>query len=384
MAACIALLGLFGLAGCDEESFSQAQQLSAPVVTLEGNVAKWEADERADKFEISLNGNLSYVENTVTQKTLENGQTLKVRAVGDGTNYATSAWSNSVTYPSNSGGSSKVDYSKYSKILQTIMTSYGYIGLIRLDQSYTRGDYALNNPKFQPIPYGFLEDEGYDIDKIKSAQLKCGAELYSIDTDLYVELKVETKASTNYITNYVLKYELTKQELNEMQHLFIDLSSSKDITYYQAPFFIQEVSYQKKPEVLSEAYTTESCHNGAVAYFNKKETLTFTHLATYLGSEYVPNSLVAFHTYQIRTKNSVPQTTSRMATITLATNGYGRLEINGKSIHNSSSLDMSAILTEENKQLFENSLVAIVSYTSRDYYFKDLRFEKDLENVFKE
>ena len=68
------------------------QKLSAPVVTLSGNLATWQEDLSADKFEISLNGNLSYVENIVTNKVLTNGQTLKVRAVGDGTNYTTSNW----------------------------------------------------------------------------------------------------------------------------------------------------------------------------------------------------------------------------------------------------------------------------------------------------
>ena len=38
------------------------------------------------------------VENIVTSKTLTDGQTFKIRAVGDGRLYSTSAWSNSVTY----------------------------------------------------------------------------------------------------------------------------------------------------------------------------------------------------------------------------------------------------------------------------------------------
>jgi len=97
--ACVALL-LFS--SCDElkEISKSADKLSAPVVTLNGNVASWEADENADKFEISLDGVLSYVENTVTEKALEEGQTIKVRAVGDGINFSTSDWSNSVKYSS--------------------------------------------------------------------------------------------------------------------------------------------------------------------------------------------------------------------------------------------------------------------------------------------
>jgi len=116
VAVAIALLCTFGLVACggdgntDDTSGNGPTKLSAPVVTLEGNVAKWEANENADKFEISLDGNLSYVENILTSKALEKGQSLKVRAVGDGVNYATSDWSNVVTYngdadtPSGSSG----------------------------------------------------------------------------------------------------------------------------------------------------------------------------------------------------------------------------------------------------------------------------------------
>ncbi len=94
----VTLFAVMGFIACDTAPKSDPQKLSAPVVTLNGNVASWEANANADKFEISTDGVLSYVENTFTQKTLTNGQTLKVRAVGDGTNYSTSDWSNSVTY----------------------------------------------------------------------------------------------------------------------------------------------------------------------------------------------------------------------------------------------------------------------------------------------
>ena len=99
LVVCLALSALVGLTSCDDDSpTTTPQKLSAPVVTLTDNVATWDADSNADKFEISLDGNLSYVENSVTSKTLTDGQTLKVRAVGDGIAYSTSDWSNSVTY----------------------------------------------------------------------------------------------------------------------------------------------------------------------------------------------------------------------------------------------------------------------------------------------
>ena len=99
LAGCMILLGVMGLTACDDKTPSTTpQKLSAPVITLTENVASWKADPNADKFEISLDGSLSYVENSVTSKTLTHGQTLKIRAVGDGSAYTTSDWSNVVTY----------------------------------------------------------------------------------------------------------------------------------------------------------------------------------------------------------------------------------------------------------------------------------------------
>ena len=99
LAVCMVLTALAGFTSCNENpSGTKPQKLTAPVVTLTDNVAAWSPDEHADRFEISIDGNLSYVENSVTQKTLAEGQTFKIRAVGDGVSYSTSDWSNSVTY----------------------------------------------------------------------------------------------------------------------------------------------------------------------------------------------------------------------------------------------------------------------------------------------
>lgn len=73
-------------------------KLTAPMVVLTDDTATWSADTSADKFEISVDGNLSYIENSVTSRKLTDGQTFKIRAIGDGTNYTNSDWSNSVTY----------------------------------------------------------------------------------------------------------------------------------------------------------------------------------------------------------------------------------------------------------------------------------------------
>ena len=74
------------------------ENLTTPDITLKGNTVSWTENELADKYEISINGHLSYIENSITEWKLEDGQTFKIRAIGDGVNYINSSWSSSVTY----------------------------------------------------------------------------------------------------------------------------------------------------------------------------------------------------------------------------------------------------------------------------------------------
>ena len=73
-------------------------QLETPTVTLQGDTAIWDENALADRFEINVDGESSYLESSITRYTLTDGQTFKVRAIGDQQNYTDSEWSNSVTY----------------------------------------------------------------------------------------------------------------------------------------------------------------------------------------------------------------------------------------------------------------------------------------------
>lgn len=99
------LCSIFVLASCgggggdnNSDAPTPTTKLTAPTVVLTDDIATWSADASADKFEISIDGNLSYIENSVTSRKLTDGQIFKIRAIGDGTNYTNSDWSNSVTY----------------------------------------------------------------------------------------------------------------------------------------------------------------------------------------------------------------------------------------------------------------------------------------------
>ena len=70
LAACLLFSVMATMIACDGGTTKpEPEKLEAPSVTLDGNVAVWQANEKADKFEISLDGNLFYLENTVTSKT---------------------------------------------------------------------------------------------------------------------------------------------------------------------------------------------------------------------------------------------------------------------------------------------------------------------------
>ena len=87
----LVMVFIFSLVGC-----GHAERLQTPTVRREGNTVTWDADDKAEKFEISLDGKLSYVENTVTSMVLNGGESFKIRAIGDGVKYQTSYWSNTL------------------------------------------------------------------------------------------------------------------------------------------------------------------------------------------------------------------------------------------------------------------------------------------------
>ncbi len=75
--------------------------LAKPVVALEGNIASWAKDPNAVRYEYVITEDGHDGEPVSTEGTsveLEDGQTIKVKAIGDGTNYSDSDWSNAVTY----------------------------------------------------------------------------------------------------------------------------------------------------------------------------------------------------------------------------------------------------------------------------------------------
>jgi len=286
---------------------------------------------------------------------------------------------------SNGNSNQAPDYSGFSQILQNVIKGSYYANLIVDQQAWDGGITnapAYENAKYNAIPYGFLETEGFDIDKIKNNQVASKSDMYSIGNDLYIELRIETKASKNYYTNYLLKYALSTQEMSELKVLFTQIGSGRKKTFTQAPLFVQELSYLKTPEVISKAHISVDSVNAFETYSAEKEYIAPTTTATYMGAiveEFKPT----YHTYQIHKSIVNPyfnnsQGTMQLGQIVFKTYGTGMETINNNLVR--TSTNMNALeLTSTERTKFEQSIQTVTYYTCESavleniFYFDDYK-----------
>ena len=90
---------IFSLSSCVLPQPDGAKvKLNTPILTLNEGVASWSAISNAERYELSLNDELFYVNLNDTDYLLQEEDCLKVRAIGDNLNYLDSDWSNEVKY----------------------------------------------------------------------------------------------------------------------------------------------------------------------------------------------------------------------------------------------------------------------------------------------
>ncbi len=146
------------------------------------------------------------------------------------------------------------DLSGFSQITYNLLENSYYRNLM---ENYSSKQSGRESQIYDPVPYGFLQSEGYNIERIKNDELECDSIPYRKDGEensLYIALRVETNAQTPYYTCYTLKYELSNLEMSDFHYLHIN-------TLFEAPLFVQELSYQKTPVVESEASMTIDSYN---------------------------------------------------------------------------------------------------------------------------
>lgn len=230
------------------------------------------------------------------------------------------------------------------------------------------------------------EDEGYNIADMKDNKLYVYASSYLINNDLFIELRAEIKTDfkfyynkySSYLTNYILKYNLTNQELKALHSDIYSLAGST--TYLQAPFFIQELSYQKTPEVISKKYVTLDALATAQDKTNSRRFLgSNTHIMTYLGENQIDDIWT----------ESVFQTHPRPASwhcldtylYTLKYKGVGKGEhpCNDIKVQICTNYDFYGNIenASEAKETAQ-PITVLFSYNSR---FKSIKYDANIENV---
>mgnify|MGYP003290994002 CR=1 FL=1 len=135
--------------GCEFlPNLGQSQKLNTPVVKLENNLATWELDPNATEYEYSINGELGILPSSTYYMILTDGESFKIRAIGDGIRNITSDWSNSVIYkkpssedqkpvdPDTVGSKIKAEYDNLKSGITTEHTVWSITGkIVALDCS---------------------------------------------------------------------------------------------------------------------------------------------------------------------------------------------------------------------------------------------------------
>lgn len=157
----------------------------------------------------------------------------------------------------------------HSELLNDVIRDAYYVNLIK-EHTTDAGVISTLSQDLAPIPYKFLEQQGYNINAIKNDQVKCSSISYVKENqpnNLYMSVKVETKASTPYYTFFTLKYSLSDLEMADLNYLH-----EKEAV--EAPLFLQELSYQKTPAVEGRASMLIKAYDSILEYFQKIDILS--------------------------------------------------------------------------------------------------------------
>lgn len=210
--------------------------------------------------------------------------------------------------------------------------------------------------KFQPIPYGFLEDEDLNIELIKSNSDYCQTYIYTTDEDsnnLYLSLDYENNNTyPSYHDFYTIGYNLTEIEMNDFKYLV-------ENNYFESSLFIQYLSYQKEPEILSKATMN------ALSYTRTKRNVS-NYTAPYFNSPFF--NLIGFSTIDNTLTYAVTDTSSDKSVQTTEMRYMKLSPTNGEQIelyddymyYGPYEVDFA---TEEDKNYFETYSETITKYT---------------------
>ena len=267
----------------------------------------------------------------------------------------------------------------HSAILNKVLTDSYYRNLVEVAENKKNYNndklYAKNNNAYTAIPYGFLEKQGYDINAIKNNQLECITDVCIRNKDLYVELKVEHKSSIDYYANYILKYNLTDKELSDFKLLY------SGYPCYQAPQFVQELSYQKNATVEYKTYLAKTSvskiEESVTKYIRNSGEVNSTGLTSYgnlkinlLGFDEDETTVTLLIHQDV--DGSLNGRNTYNETIAIGTFNPYALKTDIIDGHNVYTGTAGAVMFEENREKFNNSKYQVTYYNSDEITFADI------------
>ena len=251
---------------------------------------------------------------------------------------------------------------EHSALLYDILTNSYYRNIIDNFQE----DMTIRNTQlYDPIPYGFLEDRGYNISDIKNDVLEADSVAYTKEDEpnnLYVATRVETKGEIPYYTCYTLRYSLSDGEMEDVDYLHRNRA-------IESPLFIQELSYQKNPTIVSESSIKIDAYDRMLDLFLSIDDLS----SDLFGTQNLTLDFVSFskedNSLLINVRNNhfnsfISEAEIRTADLIPALGG--KIESVGNKIYIAPHL--VTFETNETKQNYTNNFTPVTYYDTQNIY----------------
>ncbi len=248
---------------------------------------------------------------------------------------------NQGTQPGGSTTPTQPDYSQYSQLLQDILKSDYYNGLIaktKAGELNVTGTAGRGYNILKGIPYKFLDNAGENIDSIKNNEITVTGYSYVIknendtyNNELYLGTTIFNSLNNkDYYKIYLNKYTLDNDELSD----YFRLTSGN---YYQANFFLQELDNQKQAQPISEFSIDKNTYSELLHGFNISEKIISSFSAesidgfdiiNFVPDEDDPESYFMSVNCIFKTEDDINEKYRHIGNMTIRIHSYGIISFN--------------------------------------------------------